>query len=106
MALLNAHCKFDILSFVSGIERDRCGCLGNSMVHEKSLETTIQDTYLDENAKIRARIPRDGNCLFRCFAEIFFKSQDFSSNVRNQVVQQVGETTMISFILSLYSADP
>ena len=53
---------------------------------EHTLETIIQDQYLASRSLHRARIPRDGNCLFRAFAQAIHSDQGFQGIVRQKAV--------------------
>lgn len=71
------------------------------ILKENTLETILQDQYLEKKGWFRARIPRDGNCLFRAFAQAVFFDQGKQRDLRNatvdamdrdwtQITQQIG----------------
>ena len=55
------------------------------LLKEESLEVLLQNDYLDKLGLSRARMARDGNCLFRCYAQGVFSDQSLHSNVRRQL---------------------
>ena len=56
------------------------------LLKEVTLETMLQDAYLTQHGKHRFRIPRDGNCLFRVFAQGIFGDQSSHISIRARVV--------------------
>ena len=44
---------------------------------------------LNASLSFRAHIPRDGNCLFRAFAEAMYHDQGQQEKLRNEAVQAV-----------------
>ena len=59
------------------------------LLKENTLETVLQDSYLSSRSLHRARIPRDGNCLFRAFAQAIFADQGQQNEMRLQVVNHI-----------------
>ena len=45
--------------------------------------------YIIKTSPFRAHIPRDGNCLFRAFAEAMYHDQGQQDKLREQAVQTV-----------------
>lgn len=49
----------------------------------------MQDAHFARLGLMRARIPRDGNCLFRAFAEGVLHNQDVCHDVRQTAVETI-----------------
>lgn len=61
------------------------------ILKENTLENILQDQYLQKMQLYRAHIPRDGNCLFRAFAQGLFFDQSQQEELRRQVVKALDE---------------
>lgn len=59
------------------------------ILKEHTLEVIMQDAHFARLGLIRARIPRDGNCLFRAFAQGIFGNQDACYEVRQNTVETI-----------------
>ena len=61
------------------------------ILKEHTLEIVMQDAFFAMQGLLRAKIPRDGNCLFRAFAQGLLGDQDHHMEVRRSVVEQMRE---------------
>ena len=69
-------CKF--ASCTANAEHGRVG----QLLRETTLEVIIQNRHLSAMGLHRARIPRDGNCLYRACAQMVFFDQEKHRDVR------------------------
>ena len=61
------------------------------LVKENTLESLIQDVYLERRGLHRGPIPRDGNCLFRAVAQALYGDQSLHRDVRSAVVKSLSD---------------
>jgi len=59
------------------------------MLKENTVEVQLQNSYYEKVKLHRAKIIRDGNCLFRAFALALFSDQERYGEVRKKVVDRL-----------------
>lgn len=99
LAKVSIHLNYQILvkqffrffshsfSFLETSSKGRYGYI----LKENTLEILLQDYYLGQKNLVRAKIPRDGNCLFRCFAQGVWGDQGRYDEMRHNIVKGIRE---------------